>query len=319
MAIEPDASLTVGIAAARACGLDGKVEFIRGLSTEVTLDEPADVLISDLRGALPLFQHHIPSIVDARRRLLKPGGVMIGQRDYLYAAVVEAPQFYSDLTSPWRNEEYSLEFDDARRCVLNSFQKYESKPDELLTDAACWGVLDYCTIESPDVSAAVEMRVRRAGAGHGLTLWFDAELAPGIWLTNAPGQPKLIYGRPFFPWLQPVALQAGDTVRVEIHANLVGEDYIWRWNTEVPGKAEFQQSTFYSQPLWKEDLRKRAGNYAPQLNEDGEIAGYALGLMDGRATVQEIAAALRSRFPERFKDFKSALTKAGEISQSFGR
>lgn len=319
VAIEPDASLSLARSAARSCDLDGRIEFIRGLSTNCELDEPADILLSDLRGALPLFERHIPSIIDARKRLLKPGGILIGERDRLYAAVVEAPQFYSELTSPWRIEEYSLAFDDARRCVLHSIHKYDSKPEELLTAPVCWSVLDYRTIESPDVSAGVEIKVRRSGTGHGLTLWFDAELAPGIGFSNAPGEPKLIYGRLFLPWLEPAPLEKGETIHLEIHANLIGDDYIWRWNTEIPGKADFRQSTFFAPALWKDDLRKRAGNYAPALKEDGEIMAFVLNRMNGRASLREIAAELQERFPKRFPEFSLALAKAGEISEKLGR
>ena len=59
---------------ARANGFSSKIKFIKDLSTNVTLDEQADVIVSDLRGALPLYGTHIPSIMDARSRLLKPGG-----------------------------------------------------------------------------------------------------------------------------------------------------------------------------------------------------------------------------------------------------
>jgi len=319
VAVEPDASLQLGKSAARACGLEGAVEFIRGLSWDCTLEEPADVLVSDLRGALPLFGQHIPAVIDARKRLLKPGGVMIGQRDFLYAAATELPETYAELTSPWRNEEFDLVFEDASRCVLNDFHRIDLKPEQLLSSPVCWAVLDYRTIESPDVSAMIEMRMKRGGVGHGLVLWFDAELAPGIGFSNAPGQPKTVYVPPFLPWLEPVPLEAGDAVQVEIHANLVGNEYIWRWNTVIPGKVCFQQSTFYSQPLGKEDLRKRAGNYAPSLNEDGEIAAFVLNRMDGHSTLKEIAAALQAHFPARLKDFKAALAKAGKIARAFGR
>lgn len=319
VAIEPDPSLSLALSAARSCGLEDKIEIIRGFSTDCTLDEPADILLSDLRGALPLFEKHIPSVIDARMRLLKPGGTLIGQRDRLYAAIVEAPRFYSELTSPWHIEEHSLAFDDARVCVLHSFLKYDSTPEELLSAPVCWGVLDYRTIESADVSAELEVRVRRDGTGHGLALWFDAELIDGVGFSNAPGEPNLIYGRPFLPWLEPVPLEKGETIHVEIHANLVGNDYVWRWNTEIPGKAEFRQSTFYAAPLWKDDLRKRAGNYAPALNEDGEITAFVLSRMDGRSTMREIAAELQERFPKRFPEFPLALAKAGEVSEKLGR
>ena len=72
IAIEANDVIDLGRRFARDNGLAGQIDFIQALSTEVTLDEPADVIISDLRGVLPLFQHHIPTIVDARQRFLAP-------------------------------------------------------------------------------------------------------------------------------------------------------------------------------------------------------------------------------------------------------
>jgi protein arginine N-methyltransferase 1 len=315
--IEPDASLSLGMEASRAAGLDQQVQFIRGLSTNCELDEQADILISDLRGALPLFQHHIPSIIDARKRLLKPGGVQIAHRDLLYTAVAEVPDKYAELTEPWCADRFGVDLVEARNCTLNSFLKHKTTPEQLITDPVSWAILDYTTIESPDVSARVELRAKRAGIGHGLSLWFDAELLPGIGFSNAPGQPELVYGRPFLPWLEPVPLEAGDTIQFEIHANLIGGDYIWRWNTDVPGKASFRQSTFYSEPMWAGDLRKRAGNHAASRNEDGEIAFFVLQHMDAQMTARQIAVQLQSRFPERFKDLKTALAKVGYLFASY--
>ena len=66
------------IAAANNCS--DRIEFVQAMSTDVTLPERADVIVSDIGGMLPWFQKHIPAIADARRRFLAPGGVLIPQR-----------------------------------------------------------------------------------------------------------------------------------------------------------------------------------------------------------------------------------------------
>src|SRR5437867_2580258 len=86
-AIEPDDAIQVAREIAVANGCADRIEFIQDLSTGVTLGERADVIISDIGGVLPWFQQHIPSIADARRRFLAPGGALIPQRDTAWAAV----------------------------------------------------------------------------------------------------------------------------------------------------------------------------------------------------------------------------------------
>ena len=100
-AIEPSEIIQVAREVAAANGCADKIEFFEDLSNRVTLPLRADVIFSDLRGALPLFERHIPSIVDARRRFLAPEGTLIPRRDTLWAAVVEAPKPYGELVDPW--------------------------------------------------------------------------------------------------------------------------------------------------------------------------------------------------------------------------
>ena len=88
-AVEPSSAIGVAQQAAHANGFADRIECIQALSTEIILREKADVIVSDLRGVLPLFGQHLPSIIDARRRLLAPEGNLIPKRDVLWAAVVE--------------------------------------------------------------------------------------------------------------------------------------------------------------------------------------------------------------------------------------
>src|SRR6266705_105451 len=79
-AIEPANIIQVAREVAAANGCACRIEFFEGLSYRVTLPARADVILSDLRGILPLFERHIPAIADARRRFLAPGGTMIPRR-----------------------------------------------------------------------------------------------------------------------------------------------------------------------------------------------------------------------------------------------
>ena len=68
-AVEPDNVVGLAREAAAANGFADRIEFFDKLSTEIALPEPATIIISDLRGVLPLFQQHIPSIIDARETI----------------------------------------------------------------------------------------------------------------------------------------------------------------------------------------------------------------------------------------------------------
>ncbi|HEX2210784.1 MAG TPA: class I SAM-dependent methyltransferase [Longimicrobium sp.] len=321
--VEPGDSVHVARAVARDSGLADRVEFIQELSTRVRLPERADVIVSDLRGVLPLFQMHVASIADARERLLAPGGVLIPRRDTLFAAPVEAPDEHRILTAPWDDGGSGLDLRVPRRAVLNTWAKANIGPGQLLTEPRTWAELDYRTRVDPDVRETLEWTVERAGTVHGIGAWFHADLADGASFTTGPLAPEIIYGTAFFPLLEPVPVAAGHAVQVELQARLVAEDYVWVWNTAVRradgSRVAFRQSTFLSQISTPEDLRRRAHDYRPALGEDGEIDRWVLQRMDGAATLEEIARDVQRRFPERFRTWEDAMWRVGGLSQRYAR
>jgi protein arginine N-methyltransferase 1 len=325
-AIEPDAVIQVAREIAIVNGYAERIEFMQKLSTQVKLPEQVDVIISDLRGVLPLFQHHLPAIADARQRFLKPGGVLIPQRDVLWTAVVEAPDLYNHYVTPWDDNGYGLNMAAARQIVTNTWRKGRATPEQLLVEPQVWATLDYATVESPDISAEVSWTVMRAGTAHGLSVWFDAILAEDIGFSNAPDAPELIYGGAFFPWSKPVTLAVGDTISVVLQADLVGDDYFWRWDTHVLNqghlgqiKANFKQSTFFGAPLSPAQLRKQAASHVPALNEDGQIDHFILKLMSSSTVLNDIAREVSAQFSTHFPRWQDALTRIGELSQKYSQ
>jgi protein arginine N-methyltransferase 1 len=254
-AVEPDSIIGVAREAAVANGCLDRIEFFEGLSTEITLSEPASVIISDLRGVLPWFEQHIPSIIDARERLLARGGVLIPRRDVLWAAVVEAPEQYEDLVGPW--QKFDLDLTAGTRLITNTWRKSYLKPEQLLADPVCWTTIDYYEVQNADVRGEISWNAARNGTAHGVAVWFDSELADGISFSNHPAAPKMIYGVGLFPFSQPVEVKEGERMQVRLAANLVQDGYVWRWDTDFL-KASFKQSTFYGVPLSQAQLRKSA-------------------------------------------------------------
>jgi protein arginine N-methyltransferase 1 len=320
-AIEPSPIINLArqIAAANCCA--DKIEFIEDVSTRVTLPVLTDVIVSDLRGILPLFSQHIPSIVDARRRLLAPGGTLIPRKDLLWVSVVEAPERYARIVDDWEHNVLGQDLSPARQRAVNDCRKARLTPQQLLTKPQLWARLKYATVESPDVQGQLHCTVERGGTGHGFLIWFETELSDGIGFSNAPGEPELIYGSMFFPWPSPVALTAGQTVCIHLVAKLMENDYMWRWTTQVgsPDGAgvvvNFDQSQLQAMLLSPTKLKKAASDYVPRLSEEGILHQKTLTLMDGKTSLEEIARQLAAEFPQRFSRWQEALSYAGAVSQ----
>lgn len=325
-AIEPDDVIQVAREVIRANGYADRVEFFQQPSASVTLPERADVIVSDLRGVLPLLQSHLPTIVDARQRLLKPGGVLIPHSDTMWAAVVEVPDVYSNQVAAQAPDGLQFDFEPARRHASNDLLKARVSAEQLLVDPQCWATLDYSSLESPHLSAQLRWTATRNGTAHGIVLWFDTILVPGVEFSNSPAAPELVYGKAVLPLAQPVPLRAGDGVSLTLHANLVKGEYLWRWNTCVTDgaspakvKAEFVQSTFYAAPLSPAQLRKQSADYVPVPNPEAEVDYFILIQFRAGTSLGQIARCLLETFPGRFASEVDALTHVAELSLKYSR
>jgi protein arginine N-methyltransferase 1 len=323
-ALEPDDSIHIARKTAQENGCADRITFIQDLSTRITLPERANVMISDLHGILPYFQFHIPSIADARQRLLAEDGIQISRQDTMWATVVTSPKHYADYVDSWNTNKYDLSMKAAHHIVSNGWFRSLASPEDFHVKPQVCSVLDYRTIADPDLSTRLSWTVEKPGIAHGLSVWFDADIADGIRISNAPGQPELVYGQAFFPWTTPVNLSVGDDVQVSLKANLVGDDYVWRWDTRVVDgkdascvKAEFRQSTFYGNLLSPTQLTKKTATYVAQPSDDAKIDRYILDRMNGERTLGEIANSVTIQFPDKFKDMNDALGRVGRLSQDY--
>ncbi|MFN0111297.1 MAG: 50S ribosomal protein L11 methyltransferase [Blastocatellia bacterium] len=323
-AIEPNNAVQTGREIAAASGLSEQIEFIQGLSTQITLPEKADVIVSDLRGTLPLYAHHIPTIIDARQRLLTAGGVLIPQHDVLQVAMVSSADLYVPYVNAFNQYPDGVDVTAARKINLNSWGSGRPSPNQLIGQPQQWCRLDYRTIDSASISGEMNWQVEREALAHGFCVWFDTTLTDGIGFSNAPGGGAKVYGSAFFPWLEPVNLAAGDRVSLELKANLVGDDYIWIWNTliqeagngQLP-KADFRQSTFFGFSLSPQTLHKQSAAYVPRLKEDGRIAQFVLHLISEGLAQGEIANRLAAAYPAHFKRQRDALSHVALLAEKF--
>jgi protein arginine N-methyltransferase 1 len=266
-AIESNDAIDVAREIAAANGYADRIEFHHALSTDVTLPEHADVIVADIGGMLPWIEGAIPSLVDARRRMLAPNGVLIPRRDSIWTAVVEAEDLYARQTAGWSDNEFGIDMRAARDIVVNTWTRGHIGPGQLLAPPQRWAVVDYATIEETNVRTTVEWTVARTGVGHGFAAGFDRTVIDGVEISNAPDRPEhvrptLVYAPVVFPWTQPLRLEAGDVVSANISAMLIGERYVWNWKTRVRGgqtgemKARFDQSTLLGLPLSAETLKQ---------------------------------------------------------------
>jgi type I protein arginine methyltransferase len=323
-AIEADEIIQSARQLAAQNGLADCIEFIQEDSRRVELSERVNVILSDIRGTLPFLGFAIPTVEDARRRFLAPGGIMIPQRDTLKAAVVEAKEFYERVTTPWQKTADGLDLSSSLSLVLNGSYGVSFKAEQLFTEPQSWLGLDYTAGPAESAAAALSFSATRGGVVHGICLWFETQLLGDIGYSSGPGGSATIYGQIFLPWLAPVTVVEGQKIEIDLRADLIGQDYVWSWDTKIfahneePAK-QFQQSTFQGANFSPRFLRCRASDFIPELSEAGQADRWLLQAMDGSTSMQHIAQSAAERFPQLFHAVRDAFRRAAELAEKLSR
>jgi type I protein arginine methyltransferase len=326
-AVETNAAIELARELAVANGLADRITFIRAASTDVTLPEKADVIVSDLRGVLPLYGAHLESLADARARHLAEGGVMLPAVDHLCASVVEAPDAFDRLMGPWLAVEGSLaaelSLDLSRGASIVAGGIYPDvpplEPAQQLSPSARWASVTYGEPPSGLVSGVASGAFTRDGTAHGLALWFDAEILAreggAIGYSNAPGT-ELVYGRGFAPFPEPVRVAAGATFSAHLFARRTEDDYLWGWTTHLTDAAgasrTFRQSSAWQVEAWphrqgtaRSAARAEAAAHAVRLlaaDPDPARVVDALGAAEAPLSREDARALVRAVGPWLFRE-----------------
>lgn len=279
-------------------GLSDRITVHHESSWTLALPEPADVIISDLRGRFPIFEGHVATLADARSRWLAPGGTLLPQKDELRVALVEASNVWRHIEEAWTPfERRGVSARALRTSALNSVYGDGGSPipsSDVLTTSATWGEIRYGERLHGALEPTVSVEATRGGTAHGLAVWFDATITEGIGFSNAPGC-DTVYGRTFLPLLEPVTLDHGDVVRLTLRVDARGTR--WAWDTEVhrAGGARgprFRQATFLGRPTSPEEMLRESVQFMPVCSDKGGRVRRLLELMDGTRSVDELARAI---------------------------
>jgi protein arginine N-methyltransferase 1 len=319
-AIESNESVAFTRELAAANGYAGRIEILHGFSRQMSIPERANVIVSDIRGVLPLLGDAIASIEDARQRFLAPGGALIPAVDKLWAALASVPEYYEQIVSPWQDSLDGVRLSPMRERSLNSTYSVNFDGGKLTSQAQEWGRFDYQSGAQGRAAAKLQFRVLRNGVAHGICLWFETTLFQDIGYSSAPGQLNTVYGQLFLPWLEPVKVEADQEILVDLHADPVGDSYIWRWDTTIPGKENartFRQSMMEGARFSPEVLRRRATEFVPKASPIGEAESWVLQSMNGTTSLQEIADGAAARFPKVFRNSQEALQLVSRLSDEF--
>jgi len=299
----------------RANGFSDRVTFLKEYSGWAELPEKADVVVADQIGRFGFEAGVFEHFVDARDRFLKPEGRTIPGRVSFVVSPVETEEMWAQVDF-WDSQPFSVDVSSGRQIARNTGYPVKYSPENLLGPPAALASLDPSIRHDSPIAARVAIEVERPGTLHGVGGWFDAQLSPGVTMSNSPLSPARINRNDvYFPVERPVPVAAGDQ---DIEMQIVTADVMVQWQVTVVGadgatKASSRHSTFEGMLVCKEDLTRTRPDFRPTLTPRGEARRTVLELCDGERALAEVEIEVFRRHPSLFPKPQQAAHFVAEV------
>ncbi len=199
---------------------------------------PVDVIVSEMIGNILLEEEIIP-IFAAARRFLKPGGRLIPSRVRFHAAPCFSERV-DQASAFWRTPHFDLDWSPLAAC-MDHHPLLDREPHAALIGPGVplpWIELAEATDDRH--AATVLLTPDRDAVLNAVMIWWEAELAPGIVLSQAPADAWP--GQHWFRTLLPVAsraVAAGEPIPLCFAYDGDQEPDLWSWSLGSETRSSF--------------------------------------------------------------------------------
>jgi type I protein arginine methyltransferase len=317
-AVEDTDAVSIARALVASTPYRDRIEIVHAKSFDITLPEPADVLVADVHSTFGLQEQGLAAMIDARTRLLKAGGRLVPATMRLVVAPAEAADLYDSKVDVWRRVAHGVNLEPIRDLSVNSLHAGRLSPEQLLAPPATLCTVDFARADRVHLGGRVRVTATRAGTLHGLCGGIVTTLADRLEISNLPGDPGTSnFAHAFLPIDTPVPVSEGDAFEIQVDS-FDGDELRWIVAVTAAGSGatrRFTHSTFLSRTLSPETLRKRDPRYRPELSPRGRLERDLLNHVDGSQTVADLEQWLASRDEEAITPRRRAELLASTIAR----
>ncbi|XP_009629150.1 putative protein arginine N-methyltransferase 6 [Nicotiana tabacum] len=183
----------------KANNLSDKVIVLHGRVEDVEIDEEVDVIVSEWMGYMLLYESMLGSVITARDRWLKPGGLILPSIATLYMAPVTHPDRYGESVDFWRNV-YGIDMSAimplAKQCAFEEPSVETITVENVLTWPQVVKHVDCYTVtiqELESITTRFKFESMMRAPFHGFAFWFDVEFTgPAVLPLNNGVPPSFV-------------------------------------------------------------------------------------------------------------------------------
>lgn len=228
-AIEETDVADVAEAVIRDNGFQNIITVLKANSSEVTLPEPADVLVAEVVGHFLFEEGIVEAVASAREALLKPGATIIPAGAKAFLAPAELDERFDEITfwETWQNPTLAV----VRSRAANTAYVAAVAGKHLLAEPAEAFDVDFTRIESGFLETSVEFDFHRCGRLDAFAGWFELDLGANFFLSTSPSGERTHWQQCIFPLERAINVKPGDKLKLTFAIEPFVAGCKWYWKT----------------------------------------------------------------------------------------
>ncbi|CAG8437769.1 9499_t:CDS:2 [Funneliformis mosseae] len=155
--------------------LDDKITLIKGKMEEVVLPvEKVDIIISEWMGYFLLYESMLDTVLVARDKYLRQGGLIFPDKATIYLAAIEDGEYKEEKIGFWDNV-YGFDFSSIKSVALREPLVDTVDAKAIVTSPYSIKEIDIYTVQKSDLSFCVQFNLTatRDDYIHAFIAWFD--------------------------------------------------------------------------------------------------------------------------------------------------
>ena len=199
-------------------GFEGRIVLLQGKMEEVQLPVPkVDIIISEWMGYFLLYESMLDTVLYARDRYLKEGGLVFPNRATMFLTGIEDAQYRYEKNDYWNNV-YGFSMSCMADWAISEPLVDVVEEKAVLADDVVIKEIDILTISKEDLAfeSEFELRVTRQDTMHAFIGYFDISFPSdktAVSFSTGPHAKYTHWKQTVFYLQQPIQLEKGDLVK----------------------------------------------------------------------------------------------------------
>jgi len=208
----------------KANGFENVITLIKGKIEEVQLPvEKVDIIISEWMGYFLLYESMLDTVIVARDKWLKPGGLIFPDRASMWMCAIEDQEYREEKINYW-DDVYGFNMSCIKEMALLEPLVDVCKPDQLVSDSARILEIDLYKVKKEDLDfeAKFTLNVTRSDYIHALVVYFNVEFSKShtqIRFSTGPRSPYTHWKQTVFYLQEPLVANRFETFVGSIKVN----------------------------------------------------------------------------------------------------